>query len=87
MNFVPDLSNIKLSLILIIMICAIVFFVYLRKERFHNVSDIMNMDKTEIRSKLQRVKSCIEDQESCDAETREDIVKELDTLISLSEMF
>jgi hypothetical protein len=38
-NYVPNISNIKLSLILIVMICAIVFFVYLRKEQFKNNSN------------------------------------------------
>jgi len=47
-NYVPNISNIKLSLILIVMICAIVFFVYLRKEQFKNNSNNYNNSNSNV---------------------------------------
>ena len=37
-----EISNIQLSLVLIILICAIIFFVYLRKEYFNSNNYEMN---------------------------------------------
>ena len=78
-NFVPDVSNIEFSLILIILICAIIFFVYLRKERFHNM---INMNPSEINSKLKKVKKCIKNPDSCSQENRKKIVDDLNDLIN-----
>ena len=81
-NFVPDVSNIKLSLILIILICGIIFFVYLRKERFHNITNMINMNPSEISSKLKTVKKCIKNPDSCSQENRKKIVDDLNGLIN-----
>lgn len=89
-NYVPNILNIKFSLILIIMICAIVFFIYLRKEYFNNnnnydnndydIMDIMSKDK--IRSNLEKVKKCIQNPDKCDREDKKDIMKNIDLLMT-----
>lgn len=81
-----NISDIKLSLILIILICAIIFFLYLRKERFHNVQDMLNMEPNDVRAQLRNVKNCIQNPESCNDETRNEIVNQLDKLINLTQM-
>ena len=81
-----NISTINLSLLLIILICGIIFFVYLRKERFQNIQDMLSMQPNDVRAKLQKVKNCIQNPDSCDQEKRDEIVNQLDTLISLSHM-
>ena len=68
------------------MIDPIIFFVYLRKERFQNIQDMLNMEPNDVRTKLKNVKSCIQNPDSCNQEKRDKIVSELNTLITLSEM-
>ena len=81
-NYVPNISNIQLSLILIVMICAIVFFIYFRKEYFNNdnIMDIMSKDK--IRSNLEKVKKCVQNPDKCDSEDKKDIMKNIDLLMT-----
>lgn len=81
-----NISTINLSLILIILICAIIFFVYFRKEKFYNMHDMLNMEPSDIRNKLQNVKRCIQNPDSCNQKERNEIVEQLESLISLSEM-
>ena len=82
-----NISTINLSLILIILICAIIFFLYLKKkEKFHNMHDMLDMEPSDIRMKLQNVKRCIENPESCNQKERDEIVEQLESLINLSEM-
>lgn len=85
-DLVSNISNIKLSLILVVLICAILFFVYLRKERFHNIQDMLNMEPSEVRSKLENIKSCIKNPNTCSEQKRDLIITDLDTLINLSKM-
>lgn len=79
-----NVSQIKLSLILIILICAIIFFLYLRKERFHNIQDMLNMKPNDMREKLTDIKKCIKNPKLCNQQKRNQIVTQLDALINLT---
>ena len=79
-------TTINLTLILIILICGIIFFVYLRKEKFHNMHNMLKMEPSEIRNKLQNVKRCIKNPDSCNQKQRNEIVEQLNNLISLTQM-
>ena len=78
--------TINLTLILVILICAIIFFVYLRKEKFHNMHDMLDMEPSDIRNQLQTVKRCIQNPDSCNQKQRNEIVEQLDNLVSLTQM-
>lgn len=50
LNFpkMEEISNVQLSLVLIILICAIIFFVYLRKEYFNSENNSNNYEMNNI---------------------------------------
>lgn len=54
LNFpkMEEISNIQLSLVMIILICAIIFFVYLRKEYFNSENNLNNYEMNNINNMI-----------------------------------
>ena len=59
---------------------------HLRKEKFHNMHDMLDMEPSDIRNQLQTVKRCIQNPDSCNQKQRNEIVEQLDNLVSLTQM-